>query len=430
MNKQEQIGKDRANYSKPIMKPRNIKISTYALLSSCLLLSLLSCSPIKPSTEVSPPIKTEDIPAIKHENLPVYGAPFIPETEQNGWIYYSRTVQRDNSTDALQKGFQHLCKMKYAGNGEEVVLSREVNPETIVVSEDWLYFRDLRWLKDPTGPLKRIRNDGTGLTSLTTEDVDFFCIEEEWIYYTYSYDFNYTLLRMKKDGSEKSVLMEKQLDDRIEAMFFLGDWTYIATSHWPYGDDPFDNKPLYRINFNADAPSPVLLIEHAKEVQIRGNWIYYRSGENNLTLFRTSMDGKTTEQLSDDRIQQFLLTRPGYLYYLALDQKAKLWNEPVVALVRIQVDTKDKELIPSIPLHDSPYLGYEIRNGILFETFQSYKPLFYHISLELEIKKITFESWPSILTHDWVYFMATDPETGLDKNLQAKKLDDFLRSNE
>jgi hypothetical protein len=316
--------------------------------------------------------------------------------------------------------------MKYDGSGEEVVLSREVSPETIVVSEDWLYFRNLRWLKDPTGPLKRIRNDGTGLTSLTTEDVDFFCIEEEWIYYTYSYDFNYTLMRMKKDGSEKTILMEKQLNDRIKALFFLGDWTYIATSHWPYGDDPFDNKPLYRINFNADAPSPVLLIEHAKEVQIRGDWIYYLARENDLTLFRTSLDGKNTEQLSDDCIQQFLLTQAGYLYYLALDQQAKLWNEPVVALLRIQVDTKEKELIPSIPLYDSPHLGHEIRNGILFETFQSYEALFYHISHELEIKKITFKTEPKILTHDWAYFMVTDPETGLDKSMQAFRWDEFF----
>lgn len=413
-------------YGNLFMKLRKIKILNYFLLGLSLLISLLSCSPIKPSTEISPPIKTEEIPAIKHENLPVYGTPSIQETEQDGWVYYSKTVQRDNGTDALQKGFQHLCKIPYDGSGEEVVLSKEVNPETIVVSEDWLYFRDLRWLKDPTGPLKRIRNDGTGLSSLTTENVDFFCIEEEWIYYTYSYDFNYTLMRMKKDGSEKTILIEKQLNDRIKALFFLGDWTYIATGYWPYGDNALKNKPLYKINFNSDT-APILLIENAHEVQIRGNWIYYRSGENNLTLFRTSMDDKTTEQLSDDRIQQFLLTQAGYLYYLALDQQATLWNEPVVALVRIQVDTKDKELIPNIPLHDSPYLGYEIRNGILFKTFQSYEAHFYHISHELEIKKILFETWPSILTPDWAYFMVTDPETCLDKSLQAIKLDTFFK---
>ncbi len=405
------------------MKVSRFNAKAYVILAMWLLFTILSCSPIKPSTGISDPIKTEEIPAIKHENLPVYGAPSIPEIEQDGWIYYSRTVQRDNGTDALQKGFHHLCKMKYDGSGEEVVLSREVSPETIVVSEDWLYFRDLRWLKNPTGPLKRIRNDGTGLTSLTTENVDFFWIHEDWIYFTYPH--NYALMRMKKDGSEKTVLLENQLEARVVAMHFLEDWIYIATGYWPYGY-PFDNKPLYRVNFNKDAPSPILLIENAKKVQIRRNWIYYLSGENNLTLFRTSLDGKTTEQLSDDRIQQFLLTRAGYLYYLALDPQAKLWNEPVVALVRIQVDSKEKELIPTIPLHDSPNLGYEFRNGILFETFQSYKPLFYHISLELEIKKITFKTKPKILTHDWAYFMVTDPETGLDKSLQAIRWDEFF----
>jgi hypothetical protein len=79
-------------------KKLQLKIPSLFLLGLCLLISLLSCSPIKPSTEVSNPFKTEGIPAIKHENLPVYGAPFIPETEQTvGFI----TPEQYKETTAL-----------------------------------------------------------------------------------------------------------------------------------------------------------------------------------------------------------------------------------------------------------------------------------------------------------------------------------------
>jgi len=416
-----------------------IRVIIYALFFAYLCLTNSSCQ-FSPKTDLNINQSDSTVNEYNQEQNPekrsifhVYGVSHLSGNRDQDWVYYIKEVKRDIQTDILQKGFHNLCKKHFDGKGDEIILSKEVNPDFLTISDGWIYFRDLKWLKDPEGPLKRIRLDGSGLMEITKEDVEDWCIYQDWIFYTTPYKG--LLMRIKKDGTEKIQYINNAgvnwffiIEDNIYATIFdkggIGRYGHFSSE--PY--------PLYKILIT-DNPKPIKIVDDAIPFQIRGEWVYYLSDDSleiheRNCLFRTSLDGKITEKLSDDNVDDFLITSQGFAYYL--EYQNDHMKDPK-SLFRIDLQNTKQAKVMISSLFNLSYLEAEVRDGILISTFDDrsddfdlHKRIYYFIHPNKTKELIEFSEHPMMIIGDYIYFMITNPKTLLDDHLEVRKLDEFF----
>lgn len=416
-----------------------IRVIIYIFIFAYLCLANSSCQ-FSPKTDLDINQSDSTVNEYNQEQNPekrsilhVYGVSHLSGNRDQIWVYCIKEVKRDIQTDILQKGFHNLCKKHFDGKGDEIILSKEVNPDFLTISDGWIYFRDPKWIKDPVGPLKRIKLDGSGLMEITKEDVEDWYIYQDWIFYTTPYKG--VLMRIKKDGTDKIQYINKAgvnwffiVEDNIYATIF--DKGGIGR----YGHDPSEPYPLYKMLIT-DNPKPIKIVDDAMPFQIRGEWVYYLSDDSleiheKNSLFRTSLDGKITEKLTENNVSDFLITSQGYAFYL--EYKNNRLEDPK-NLYRIDLQSLKREKVMISSLFNLNYLEAEVRDGILISTFDDSSndfefssTLYYFIQIDKTKKQIEFPEDPMMIIGDYIYFMITNPKTLLDDHLEVRKLDEFF----
>lgn len=126
------------------------------------------------------------------------------------------------------------------------------------------------------------------LTGETTKLVDKamtkMCLYQNLIYYTTPKGQIY---RIKQDGTDEMLLVSQSTNDMIVRDGYL----YYTTL-----------QGIYRLNLE-DGTLKQLSTSKAKDIQIAGSWLFYRSIENNEGIF-TSLDENETKQWLVSMIKQ------------------------------------------------------------------------------------------------------------------------------
>lgn len=186
------------------------------------------------------------------------------------WIYYI------NGSVGEWKSSDKLYKIKTNGTEEQIICDDVC--ENLIVHGDWLFYlsrvkiENGRWVYN----LFKIKQDGTGKTQLSNEEMFAFSISDTFIIYHSASD---GLYRIDFKGAGKTVITNEQvLDYNID-----GEWVYYCNLS--------DNERLYRIMIDGSNKQK-LNDDRAYNIHIVGEWIYYASAQaENTDPYRVKTDG-------------------------------------------------------------------------------------------------------------------------------------------
>jgi len=236
------------------------------------------------------------------------------------WIYYQGAEYKE------WKGFEKysrengIYRIRTDGTGREKLTELNGTNTGLHVVGNWIYYiinaNSIDYINrkygDGSAGIYRIRTNGTGKERIVSGWCRNICVVDNWIYYEH-YDFEqWSLNRIRTNGTEKIRLSDNDSWDSSYKFYVVGD--YIFT-YGGFGSDMF--------LFNTDGKEETSLkFENIVfSFNVDGDWIYYGSG---MTA-SISSGGQTTS-----------------------------WNYSDIGLFKIRIDGTDKTAI------DTSYRYYDV----------------------------------------------------------------------
>lgn len=201
------------------------------------------------------------------------------------WVYYSSGKSDDDKN--------WICRSRLDGSDKTWIASLEYprDAQWFSVHDEWIFFLEFATPKSKRGRIFRMKRDGTQKTPMEEIYANSLYWQDGWLYYT-----RYGAVgRMRPDGSAHEIILEM---DGIYQSFLAEDWLYISVAR---GDDgyvilaPLD---LYRVHISG---SPVIQLDNEEldptEIQVSGEWVYFRNRLKDDKLYRVSIEERTIENL-------------------------------------------------------------------------------------------------------------------------------------
>ncbi|OLN31746.1 sigma-70 family RNA polymerase sigma factor [Desulfosporosinus metallidurans] len=188
-----------------------------------------------------------------------------------GWIYYQNVSENNN-----------LFKIRTDGSSRTKLNSESTGDFSIV--GDWIFYRGS---SNYNKGLYKIRTDGTEKTYLNNQTVLFQEFVGDSIYFLGD---NFELLKMKTDGTGITIIST----DEVNSFYVSGDWIYYCNSG--------DNFYLYKIKTDGSNKTQ-LNSEASCSVYVSGDWVYYTSlwtGADVGYFCKIKTDGTTRTLLSHE----------------------------------------------------------------------------------------------------------------------------------
>lgn len=196
------------------------------------------------------------------------------------WIYYINLTGQAEDPDT-----NRLFRMKLDGS----------DPQKITDRPTWFFAvagPSIYYLDTAEGVIRKVNADGTGEESISAQRVRRFAVDEQYIYYLKGPELTAGIWRMKLDGTEPEQLSE----DLTQGLNLHNGWLYYART------DPADaaNRRLKRMRSDGSDPQELTDDEHALEISVIGDWIFYAGpdvkGYRKATLLR--IDGTDRKDYS------------------------------------------------------------------------------------------------------------------------------------
>jgi len=138
------------------------------------------------------------------------------------WIYYTSL-----DDEGYHDGFINIIGI----DGGDPVMIGDYAANEIIVYEGYLYFKNNEF------KLYRVSIDGGEAIKLSENEIIFYNIFDNWIYYT-NRDDNFRLYKMRTDGSES----QKISDDKSSMIHIINGWIYYSNIN--------DGGRMYRIKID------------------------------------------------------------------------------------------------------------------------------------------------------------------------------------
>lgn len=186
------------------------------------------------------------------------------------WIYYS------NGLDGGK-----LYRIKPDGT-DNLKLSDKACDYINIDDDGWIYFRC-----STDEYIYKIKSDGTGPYAVSNTRVNQLAVEGEWIYYHEAEGPNYSICKMKTDGSN----LQKLCDNLFEGTFNLsGNCIYFRQEGSGINKMQTDGSSSLQIPCGAAWDYSPFTIDN--------NWVYYsgRKNESLYYIYRSKADGTGTAE--------------------------------------------------------------------------------------------------------------------------------------
>ncbi len=173
---------------------------------------------------------------------------------------------------------------------------------------EWVYFYGLPLDREggayslSSGPIYRIKLDGTDKTKVVDGNVQYVGIYEDWLYYKESN----SLYRISVQDGEKALLAQ----DARGSVAMDDEWIFIATRNGI-------------VKMNHDGQEKEQFVEgYVRDIIAHDGWVYYTTDDS---LNRVSIDGKQRSVLSKGTIGNIGI-REGKLYYSRVFEKSQTFQ--------------------------------------------------------------------------------------------------------
>lgn len=204
------------------------------------------------------------------------------------WIYY---WDNDN-----------LLKIKKDGTKKTLLSGRKVWSRPLAADEEWVYYlvNEGSWYIEGGFSLYRIRKDGTGETRISREKIYVcFAVHGQWIYFT----TKYSLKRMRTDGTNITTLD----NGHYYSIKVVDDWIYYS------GD-------LGICRMRVDGTGKTYVTKgKAGDFDILGGRIFCSNLEFGKGIYSINMNGTGKSRICDDKVGKMNIC-DGWLYYYNADK--------------------------------------------------------------------------------------------------------------
>ncbi|EGO63788.1 DUF5050 domain-containing protein [Acetonema longum] len=225
---------------------------------------------------------------------------------QGDWVYY-RNEDQSNELDSATLYRQNLV------SGVKEKISND-SAHYINVIGEWIYYgkytSGVRGFH--SGPIYKIRTDGTNRTQLNNDISVELNVIGEFIYYISRTDAN-KIYRMKTDGTE----VTKLVDEDCQNLNVTKDWVYY-TSNSGISKIKLDGSGKERI-FNGKVGTMI----------IDDKWLYYSTGRQGVYdwtdkgfLYKIKVDGTEHYKVTDEMVFNFTV-HGGNIYYSVEEPRRK-----------------------------------------------------------------------------------------------------------
>lgn len=274
--------------------------------------------------------------------------------QQGDWIYYSFCGYYNSNDEG------GLYKSKSDGSEKSQLLSADIGCFYINVVGDWIYYSS-GWLSENPG-IYKIRTDGSENTLIYSGSVSSLCVAGDWIYCNRYDNGNYTLDKMRTDGTEATTMASLYSSYPVIA---VEDWVYYVADNgivnnskttlninkmrtdgsnqstvisgiymfygvaddWLYFVKIDDFLNVYKIRTDGTQEKKVFgLTENSEvfmgsDVNITGDWIYYCENQKDESgLYKIRTDGSEKTKLNSSKASQINIADQ-WIYYLDMNQK-------------------------------------------------------------------------------------------------------------
>lgn len=199
-------------------------------------------------------------------------------------------------------------------------LTEDLSPNSsasVYVIGDWIYYPNY----SDNERLYRMHKDGSSCEKINDDKTCRFVVVGDWIYYTIMVDGpNWDAYRIKTDGSCR----EKFIDNVGPVLETDGKWVYYTNT--------LDS--LFRVRKDGSEKSLIMANTMSSDYNISGDWIYYINYSDKATLYRVQVDGKNLQKLNDDYCQSPQITGD-WVYYSSGMQ-----------FYRIRLDGGERQIVP------------------------------------------------------------------------------------
>ena len=230
----------------------------------------------------------------------------------DGWIYFNTRI------------FQGPLK-KMRSDGTELSTVAEVAATRLNLVGEWLYFIDQNFYSC----LARIKTDGTEYGVIFDNSCSELIVCDDWLYFTNQAE-NGHIYKIKIDGTELTQLA----DDSAVNLNLAGDWLIYALR----SEDYFEKNGIYKIKTDGSERTNIL-DQPISSMTVEGDWIYYTTsdemGERQLRKIKS--DGSGDVPLNTDDWVTLAGVHEGSLYYFNGAEEE--------GLIRTNLDGTDKKVL-------------------------------------------------------------------------------------
>lgn len=213
------------------------------------------------------------------------------------WIYYANETN-DN----------HIFRIRTNGLDKQQI--NTFKSYSLNVVNDWIYYVN----GSDGNKIYKIKIDGTGNMKLNNYDSGRLNVVGGWIYYLRNKveegehgDADYLpsgiLYKIKIDGTNDS----KVCDDEVSFFNVIGEWVYY--------NNVSDNLKLYKMKING-ADKVKLNNDISYDINVSGNWIYYSNMSDNGTLYKIDLNSNKRLKMLDQQGKCWEINViDGWIYY-------------------------------------------------------------------------------------------------------------------
>lgn len=226
----------------------------------------------------------------------------------------------------------NLIKIKTNGKNKQI-LARDIDDEQIIATNKWIYYFK-------SDSLYRAKLDGTSREKISDRDIEYYHIDDHWIYYIYSNEGSQYIAKMKLDGDDAQRIAKAEETTKYQTIYVKGskiyyviskanenyDYTYYLCRMNKKGEKikqickldanvqdismqeeiiyytvtkDYDEYEIKSIKYNGTNKKTLKKSEDVSNINIVGNWILFLGLDDDYedTIKMISLDGKKEENL-------------------------------------------------------------------------------------------------------------------------------------
>jgi putative cell wall-binding protein len=206
--------------------------------------------------------------------------------------------------------------------------------------------------------LQKYGNTNGNLQSGSRNALGHVTTQGAWDYYYFQGVPNYSgvlsyggLYKIKKDSNESIVLDKDSYSSSSISGYYtksninvFGEWIYyenIARAFMGGEGESEYTEGIYKLKTDGTSKTKICS-DNAREMVVRGEWIYYCNDTDHGSLYKIKVDGTNRTKITDDTCYKINISG-NYIYYLKYDD---VEQPNMASLYRIKVDGTENMKIP------------------------------------------------------------------------------------